>query len=89
MLLYWKILESMRRDVIENIVLIDEPELSLHVSWQIDFVDNLKDILVEQKVGDLTDGAFPTRIIIATHSPSILTNQFHHGHELGISGVER
>jgi energy-coupling factor transporter ATP-binding protein EcfA2 len=86
MMLYWKILSSMRRDVTENIVIIDEPELSLHISWQRDFVENLLDILVYQrKFGDEADGGYDVKIIIATHSPSILVNQFEFSYELGNS----
>ncbi|QGH32606.1 AAA family ATPase [Gracilibacillus salitolerans] len=47
-----------------RVILIDEPEISLHVSWQIKLVDILKDII------DLSDDFF----ILATHSPSILRN---------------
>jgi len=86
MMLYWKILSSMRRDVTENIVIIDEPELSLHISWQRDFIENLLDILVHQrKFGDEADGGYDVKIIIATHSPSILVNQFEFSYELGNS----
>ena len=86
MMLYWKILSSMRRDVTENIVIIDEPELSLHISWQRDFVENLLDILVHQrKFGDEADSGYDVKIIIATHSPSILVNQFEFSYELGNS----
>ena len=86
MMLYWKILNSMKRDVNENIVIIDEPELSLHISWQRDFVENLLDILVHQrKFGDEADGGYKVKIIIATHSPSILANQFEFAYELGSS----
>ena len=84
MLLYWKILDGMNRQCLENIVLIDEPELSLHISWQRDFVENLLELLVEQsRYGDEADGPHDVKIIIATHSPSILTNHFDYSYELG------
>jgi energy-coupling factor transporter ATP-binding protein EcfA2 len=86
MLLYWKILDGMKRDGLENIVLIDEPELSLHISWQRDFVENLLELLVKQsRYGDEADGRYDVKIIIATHSPSILTNHFDLSYELGLS----
>jgi len=48
----------------KRIILIDEPELSLHVSWQI----NLVDILIH--ITNLNDDS----MVLATHSPSILRN---------------
>ncbi len=85
-LLYWKILSVMERDALENIVLIDEPELSLHIGWQRDFVENLLELIVNQtRFGDDLDGGFDNvKIIIATHSPSILTNHFDSSYELGL-----
>ena len=47
-----------------SILLIDEPESSLHVAWQNDFVSDMKTI-AENK--DL-------QIIVATHSPIIVSN---------------
>jgi predicted ATP-binding protein involved in virulence len=48
------------------IVLIDEPEISLHVKWQRSFLDDLSEI---SQLVDL-------RFIIATHSPQIV-NTWH------------
>ena len=48
-----------------SLVLIDEPELSLHVVWQEQF---LKDV---QQVTQLTD----IDIILATHSPDIISDR--------------
>ncbi len=45
-----------------SLVLIDEPEISLHVAWQRDFLDNIFKINQLQK----------NNVIIATHSPSII-----------------
>ena len=42
-----------------SIILIDEPELSLHVSWQITFIEDLERILKLRRL----------KVIIATHSP--------------------
>ncbi|MEN3212185.1 AAA family ATPase [Methylorubrum populi] len=44
-----------------SLVLIDEPEISLHVLWQLEFMSDLMDI----------QGANPFQAIIATHSPQI------------------
>lgn len=48
------------------LILIDEPELSLHPSWQRDFVDDLKAIAAVSNI----------YFIIATHSPQIINNNF-------------
>lgn len=49
-----------------SIILIDEPELSLHVAWQKTFISDI------QKIQDLRDLQF----IIATHSPQIINYQW-------------
>lgn len=85
-LLYWKIFSSMKRDrdTHENIVIIDEPELSLHISWQRDFISNLLDLLVyQERYGDEAEGGYNVKIFVATHSPSILANNFDFAKELG------
>lgn len=46
----------------ETTVLIDEPELSLHVSWQQQFLDDIV------QISDLAS----LRFIVATHSPQII-----------------
>lgn len=45
-----------------SIVLVDEPEISLHIGWQQEFLNDIK------RVADLADLQF----IIATHSPQIV-----------------
>jgi ABC-type lipoprotein export system ATPase subunit len=45
-----------------SLILIDEPEISLHISWQRKFVSNLLEIAKENNLN----------IIIATHSPDIV-----------------
>ena len=50
----------------ETLVLIDEPELSLHVVWQKQFLDDLFKIIRLQKIS----------IVIATHSPQIINNHW-------------
>lgn len=59
----------------ENLVLIDEPEISLHISWQNLFVEDLK------RVHELTD----IRVLMATHSPDIINTNWDLTNEL--SGV--
>jgi predicted ATPase len=56
-----------------SIVLIDEPELSLHPTWQMDFLDRLSSIL-EQFKG--------CHVIVATHSPLIAQNALMTGIEV-------
>lgn len=47
-----------------SVVLIDEPELSLHVSWQRRFLSDL------ERVIELN----PCQVVLATHSPQLLGN---------------
>lgn len=46
----------------QSLILIDEPELSLHVTWQQKFLDDIKEISNLSKLD----------FLIATHSPSIV-----------------
>ena len=49
-----------------SLVLIDEPELSLHVGWQVQFLKDLQEIT---KLADLS-------ILMATHSPDIIQDRW-------------
>ncbi|MFN6529549.1 AAA family ATPase [Nostoc sp. ChiSLP03a] len=49
-----------------SLVLIDEPELSLHVGWQVQFLKDLQEIT---KLADLD-------ILLATHSPDIIQDRW-------------
>lgn len=49
------------------LVLIDEPEISLHIAWQKEFLRDLKRIISLQNVA----------AIISTHSPQIIDNNWH------------
>ncbi len=49
-----------------TLVLIDEPELSLHVVWQQEFLNDLEKIVAWQKI----------QVIIATHSPQIINEHW-------------
>lgn len=46
----------------DAIVMIDEPEISFHVAWQMDFLDNLEKILKVRK---------KLQFVVSTHSPQI------------------
>jgi len=61
---------------VNDMVLIDEPELSLHISWQNKFIKDLKSITSINGVS----------IIIATHSPDIIDDNWDLRIEL--KGVE-
>lgn len=50
----------------DTLILIDEPELSLHIKWQLEFIDDLLEIIK-------TNGF---KAIIATHSPQIIDNRW-------------
>jgi hypothetical protein len=49
-----------------SIILIDEPEISLHVDWQLSFLADLESIV----------SIVPYDIILATHSPQIINNHW-------------
>ena len=50
----------------ENVFIIDEPELSLHVQWQEKFVDSIM------------EASATTQFILATHSPTIILDKVEH-----------
>ena len=56
----------------DSLILIDEPELSLHVTWQMQFIADLERI---QEIKRL-------RVIIATHSPQIIHDKWNLVQEL-------
>ncbi|MCD9500480.1 AAA family ATPase [Photobacterium carnosum] len=56
-----------------DLVLIDEPEISLHIAWQKEFLEDIKRIIDIQNVS----------IIIATHSPQIIDNNWDLTVDLG------
>ena len=49
-----------------TLVLIDEPEMSFHLSWQGDYLTNLLDIVSLRMV----------QCIISTHSPFVFGSQY-------------
>ena len=75
-----------------TLVLIDEPEISLHIEWQRKLVDYMMSISARKKTLGLweqsfwvprrTDDSIPPRIIMATHSPDILLNHIERGVEI-------
>jgi energy-coupling factor transporter ATP-binding protein EcfA2 len=50
----------------KSLVLIDEPELSLHIGWQVNFLKDLQEI---SKLADLD-------LLIATHAPSLIDDRW-------------
>jgi predicted ATP-binding protein involved in virulence len=50
----------------DSLILIDEPELSLHIAWQERFLKGLQEII------KLT----PKDFLIATHSPDIISDRW-------------
>ena len=48
------------------LVLVDEPEMSFHLMWQMDFLKNLKSIMAQSDI----------QCIIATHSPQIFSQDW-------------
>ena len=49
-----------------TLVLIDEPEISLHVAWQKEFLNDLSKITELENI----------RVIVATHSPQIINEHW-------------
>lgn len=58
-----------------SLILLDEPELSLHISWQNNFINDMKEIINHTN----------HIILISTHSPDIIGEHWHLTEEL--SGV--
>lgn len=50
-----------------SVVLVDEPEISLHPKWQLEIMAFLKHLFIK-------DGSQTSQLIVATHSPFIIHN---------------
>ena len=50
----------------DTLILIDEPELSFHIKWQLEFIDDLLQIIEKREF----------RAIVATHSPQIINDRW-------------
>lgn len=61
--LLYELIFKTQKDVL---VLIDEPEISLHVAWQKDFLEDLKKIIAIQEMV----------VVVATHSPQIIDSNW-------------
>ncbi len=56
-----------------SLVLIDEPEISLHVAWQVRFIQDVERIAQECNFN----------FVVATHSPQIINDRWDQAHRLG------
>ncbi|MEZ8157051.1 AAA family ATPase [Vibrio splendidus] len=72
-ILFYKLIFSYEKG---GIILIDEPELSLHISWQNNFIDDIKEIIAQNYLS----------IVIATHSPDLIGQHWNLTQEL--TGVD-
>ena len=72
-ILFYKLI-FMHKD--NSFVLIDEPELSLHISWQNEFINDLREIINIKSLN----------VLIATHSPDIIGP--HWNLTNGLKGLE-
>lgn len=54
-------------------LLIDEPEISLHITWQKKFLDDLMEVSKQNRVN----------VMVATHSPQIISNHLDFQIDLG------
>ena len=57
-----------------NLLLIDEPEISLHIAWQKELMNDFKEVI------NLNKGM---QMIIATHSPQIISDNWDLQIDLG------
>jgi len=57
----------------ELLLLIDEPEISLHIAWQKKFLNDLLTVVENSKI----------QVIVATHSPQIISNHWDIQVDLG------
>ena len=92
----FRIFTSMAMQVIsadKSLILIDEPEISLHLSWQRTFVDDLTEFLIDlvSKSRITVDGEDELQniisVLISTHSPAVLANPYHRGQKIGESDL--
>lgn len=63
----------------DTILLIDEPEISLHVIWQEEFMEDLEEIARTRR----------QQMIIATHSPQIIGNRWKQCYDLTERNLKR
>lgn len=56
-----------------SVLLIDEPEISLHVAWQVDYIKEI------EKIAQLKN----VQVVIATHSPQIINDNWNVCYDLG------
>ena len=55
-----------------EILMIDEPEISLHVEWQLNFLEDIEKIAKTNKI----------RVIVATHSPQLIGDRWDKCYDL-------
>jgi hypothetical protein len=76
------------------LITIDEPEISLHLSWQRQFVDDIISFIGELtskfrlKYNEDDELEQIVSLIISTHSPTLLANHFHRGQKLGEDDID-
>lgn len=63
LVLYYQLLFKLKEG---TLLLMDEPEISLHLSWQKKIIDDLKEILKLNRMD----------VVIATHSPAVIGNKW-------------
>lgn len=65
-ILFYELLFNIQKSSTEKqtIVFIDEPETSLHISWQTKVIKNILDICKKKSI----------QVIVATHSPDVIDN---------------
>lgn len=77
-----------------SLITIDEPELSLHLSWQRQFIDDITSFISELtskyrvKISDSDELEQVVSLIVSTHAPAILANHYHRGQKIGESDFD-
>lgn len=61
-----------------SVVLIDEPEISLHAAWKHEFLDDIGRV----------SGVIPVTVVMATHSTALINSRWDLVEELGLSDDE-
>lgn len=68
--LFYNLIFETQRDLL---LLIDEPEISLHIAWQKNFLNDLLEVVKTRNI----------KVIVATHSPQIINNHWDIQVDLG------
>jgi hypothetical protein len=112
LLIFWQLMEKLNEigprfgmhrfsaQPLEGLIMIDEPEISLHANWQRGIVSDLEEAFIQKRRKeaedgleradwDLSNGTKSCRFLIATHSPQVVGNHLHRTQGIGLGPKER